>query len=661
MISGYQAGSDITLMNTLYLRPKRKDDGKYTDPVMNVLFKDNITGEKHIREIKNPTYRFYMANDDVHIEYAKFFIREDQVHPVEVPYANLEREIAKLTGNEEFYYDNVRSGNKYSNKALHTDPRIFRSDTDIQDHYRARFDELYSNSIKPITKAYLDIETKGYKIHQNKITGKKEFRRLLAGDFPEPGEAPINAVTYVSEKEKKIYTFLLRDPDNPQMVEFEKNVGPDMFNRFFSLLSHVVGGRMKMRKSGLDQYQIQFIFYDEDKEIDLIADLFNLINVTSPDFLLVWNMAFDIPYFIERIKKLGYDPKDIICDKSVRNKECEYFIDERNKNDFAERGDYANITSKVVYLDQMIQFASRRKGQSAFTSFALNYIGEKVARVKKLDYSDLTSDLMELEFLDYERFVFYNIIDTIVQKCIEDRVQDINYIFSKCLINDTRYQKGHRQTVYLTNRAGKFFKSLGFVIGNNQNKNNTPEKFGGGMVGAPDLINDYAKMIVNATPILCYNNLDDFDFKSLYPSLAREFNLAPNTQIGRLYIPEKVWAGENLHEDDSAFSLTREGLFMENLQSHDYLNMCHRWFNLANYETLIDEDMKEFFTTRMVTRQSVYDKIMNDGYHHPIIMKPNDERPLYHAPITMHPIYNNNIIDMTNEISQVLNNYKLGC
>ena len=92
---GYPEGSDLTLMNTIYIKPKKRDDGRYTAPIMNILYKDNNTGQKHIKEIKNPTYRFYVANENVYLDAPEFFISEDMVHPVEVPYDELEREIAK--------------------------------------------------------------------------------------------------------------------------------------------------------------------------------------------------------------------------------------------------------------------------------------------------------------------------------------------------------------------------------------------------------------------------------------------------------------------------------------------------------------------------------------------------------------------------------------
>ena len=45
----------------------------------------------------------------------------------------------------------------------------------------------------------------------------------------------------------------------------------------------------------------------------------------------------------------------------------EYFIDKMHGVDYELRGDYYKISSYTVYLDQLIHFASRRKGQVLFT------------------------------------------------------------------------------------------------------------------------------------------------------------------------------------------------------------------------------------------------------------------------------------------------------
>ena len=225
-------------------------------------------------------------------------------------------------------------------------------------------------------------------------------------------------------------------------------------------------------------------------------------------------MAFDIPYIIQRIKNLGGDPAEIICHPDFEHKMAEYYVDTFHQSDFEARGDFANISSYSVYMCQMIQFASRRKGQSAFSQFGLNYIGNAIAGVKKLDYSHITTNIGELPWKDYKTFVLYNIVDTIVQYVIEFVTGDIDYIAGKALMNNTRYAKAHRQTVYLFNRGCKEFAKDGFIICNNINKyKDKPEgKFAGAMVANPNKLLDIIK-----TRILTgrYNYQDDGGPKSI--------------------------------------------------------------------------------------------------------------------------------------------------
>ena len=82
-------------------------------------------------------------------------------------------------------------------------------------------------------------------------------------------------------------------------------------------------------------------------------------------------------------------------------------------------------------------------------------------------------------------------------------------------------------------------------------------------------------------------------FKSLYPSLMGEFNIAPNTQIGKIEIREKVYDGENAyHIEPEKYS--RGGEFIENLVTDNHIEFCHRWFKLANVEEMI-EDVDEYY------------------------------------------------------------------
>lgn len=118
---------------------------------------------------------------------------------------------------------------------------------------------------------------------------------------------------------------------------------------------------------------------------------------------------------------------------------------------------------------------------------------------------------MQLPYLDYKTFVFYNIMDTIVQLCIEHKVGDVDFVFGKALTTNTRYAKVHRQTTYLVNRAIKDFNDMGYVVGNNINKNNQKEGFAGAFVADPVNVSDKPKKKINSRAINICDNSDDFD------------------------------------------------------------------------------------------------------------------------------------------------------
>lgn len=578
MLKNFPAGADVTLLNNFYIYPKKDDStGKWDKGSMSLVYKDNITGRKYVEEIENPDYEFYFLKDEYSdLDYNELFIDKEKVDLVKAPFNDLLRVIAEKTNNMDYYKENIRLGNRAANRRLHTHPRVFASDNNIEDHYRFRFSNLYSNKTISLSKLYFDIEADTIN---------------MKGDFPEPGECPVNAVTMVDEANNKVYTLLLRNPNNPLIEEFERSLSPELFDELKSFVKEKCGGWKQEIRYGLDKLDYEILFYDE--EINLIIDLFNYINVTKPDFVLAWNMAFDIPYLIARIQVLGYNPEDIVCHKDFKHKVCKYIIDERNKNEMAERGDEARISSYSVYIDQMIQFASRRKGQGAFQSFSLDYIGGVVAKVKKLDYSHITTSIAELPYKDFKVFVFYNIMDTIVQKCVEVKVGDIDYIFNKCLMNNTRYSKGHRQTIYLVNRGLKEFFKDGYVLGNNCNKDNEKptEKFPGAFVADPIKLSDYPKQKIFGKAINILKNVDDFDYKSLYPSEMREFNIAPNTQIGKIIIEQQVRKNENPFNNKY---FTRAGYFLEDFHSGVFIEFAHRWLNLATYAEIHNEVAKYY-------------------------------------------------------------------
>ncbi|MDD3121910.1 MAG: DNA polymerase domain-containing protein [Candidatus Izemoplasmatales bacterium] len=617
MLTNYPQGSDLTVLNTVYHNMKKDDvTGKWKKDHITVVYKDNKTGKKGHEVIYNPEYTFYQRKEDP--GYNLFFTEEKDVTPITCRYTDIEKKIAELTNNMDFFYHNIDTGNRRANKQLHTLNTIVGSDIDIEDYYRFLFDLNYKNDACSITKAFFDIEVDTIN---------------MRGDFPEMGECPINAISFINEATNDLHVFLLRNKENPLIQEFEDSVNPELFKELQEFIIDTVGGNDKAKKFKADAFNFNFHFFDD--ELELIQNLFFLVNKLQPDFLLAWNMAFDMPYIIERLKVMGIDPADILSDPTFIEKYADYYVDERHRNDYEARGDFYNIASHTVYLDQLIHFASRRKNQSQFPNFRLDTAGSILAGVKKLDYSHITTQISKLPYLDYKTFVFYNIIDTVVQKCIEIKTGDVDYIFTKCLMNNTRYAKGHRQTYYLTNRAIKEFRKQGYIFGNNVNKYFAEKKeFEGAIVNNPKHNSDFAKYKQNGEVFDIAKNLDDYDYKSLYPSVARENNLAPNTIISKIIIPQKVHDKENLFYNKF---YDRGGDFTEDLMSQNYIEFSNRWLGLANVTEMI-EDLREYFEKdpffNMVDiddkNQNVYQPIMfvdKEKYKYsPIVYYNDDEK-----------------------------------
>lgn len=582
IIGKYPKGYPLSLLNTIYHYPRKDRNGKWQPGAIDLIIKDNNSGEKFLETIVDPMYEYYMLLDNVQIpNYTLEYAMKEDCKCIIVPYSQLQKDIAERLGKLNQFYENCRNGNRAANKTMcNYAPNILMSDMDIEDNIRFQFSHTYENNYTKPSKSYLDIEA-------DVINCK--------GDFVELGECPINAVSFIDDQSLVIHSFLLRNDKNPLIAKFEEETkNPMLHMRLKQFLINAVGGTEQAKKYKVDKMEVKFHFYDEKDEIVMLQHLFNYINNLKPDFVLAWNMAFDIPYIIQRIINLGYNPKDIMCHPDFKYKEVSYLIDERNQFNYEERNDFAKISSYSVYLDQMIHFASRRKGQSAIANYRLDYIGQITCGVKKLDYSHITKNLAELPYKDYETFVFYNIMDTIVQYCIEYKVNDINSAYNNVLLDNTRWSKIYRQTVYLKNRAAKSYYNYGMIIGNNVNQNTPKVSFPGAFVADPKLNSDYSKKRINGRPVSIYDNLDDFDYKALYPSITSEFNMSKTTLIGHVNIPDKVYEFENrFHRDDIKWK--REAQFMDDLQSHNWIEFFNRWFHFAGYEEMYD-DVIEYFT-----------------------------------------------------------------
>ena len=156
LLDGFPEGSDITVLNVYY---QQYDYQTKKEDYATIVFKDNVTKQKHVRVIKSPKYTYYIAKPEIQVEHNMQFIDKNLVDPVVCNYRDILFSIAQNTGNLDLYMDNIKSGNAKVNRMFYMHPRVFGADMDILNYIRMEFADTYKNTPCPVSIAFFDIET----------------------------------------------------------------------------------------------------------------------------------------------------------------------------------------------------------------------------------------------------------------------------------------------------------------------------------------------------------------------------------------------------------------------------------------------------------------------------------------------------------------------
>ena len=575
----------LMLCDVLYHRYRKGEND-----MIDIIYKDLETGNKYIESIESPNIEIYFTKQQfMDYDYTKVANPLNELDKCKCEYRNIPWAIAKHAGKK---YENalrhaMEVGDYRSLSKVHEYPYVFGSDIPIEIFYRTNWLLEYDNEDdKPISKMFMDIEVDG----------------IDCIGVPEGGNCPINAVSLVDGETKTSYEFLLNNPDNPQIQEFTDNVDSfidelhDMFDESYGTF--------------------KFEIYMYDDELKMIKDVFSLINMLKRDFMLIWNgFGFDIPYIIDRIKVLGETPENIMCHSDFKRKQC-YFKKDLINYKVANKSDCLKISSYTKYIDQMILYAATRKGQTELRSHALNYIARKELNDEKLNYDD-TANIKTLPYENYKLFVAYSIKDSLLQYGIETKAGDIDSLYLRSYLNCTDYDKVFKQTVLLKGRV--YYEALlqGYVLGNNINVfngENEQGSFVGALVGNPLLNSETGTKLFGKRNKFIYDNVMDFDYASLYPSIMIAFNIERNTMVGKLIIPDApirlydyIFEGSNDDEEvlESKYDAGRD--FLDNFLTGDVLSIGTKWFNLPSFEDLHYKLQKSYYK-QVISKEEKHEK-----------------------------------------------------
>jgi Kyanoviridae DNA polymerase len=364
-------------------------------------------------------------------------------------------------------------------------------------------------------------------------------------EFPKPDEAkyPINLMTVHLSKQGKCYTFGNRPYEGKENYKFIED------------------------------------------EVQMLEAFIDFINRARIQILTGWNIVgFDIPYFINRCKKLGIT-------KSI-SPIGKYWLNERS-------GEWT--IPGIAILDYMLFYKDLKFGQPKYASYALQSISMAELGEGKLELEGFINDAYKI---NWEKYVDYNIQDVI----LVDKL-DIKKKFIELSIN-----LAHKSLIPID----KVFSATAIIEGqmlidlHAENKVMNDKKEG---AFKEDLPGAYVESVSGY-----YEKFLMKDFEGLYPQQIIHFNISPETLV--LYPTDeqkKDLIRTPLSEEFGIWYKRKEGMIPKRLKK----NIIERnEFKVLkkNYEKEGNKELQNYYDTQQAIRKifnnSSYGVMGMEYYHY---------------------------------------------
>ena len=275
----------------------------------------------------------------------------------------------------------------------------------------------------------------------------------------------------------------------------------------------------------------QFKYINCKNEFDMLQYFFEKMLVSMP-CITGWNfLDYDWKYLVNRAKKLektvNYSSQPI----KIKLSECS----PTKKFEPVFGTSYEMPYHKLIY-DYMELYKKLDNSIKIKESNSLDFVSENILKLKKIkvvDKNEKPIDLMELYNTDFERFVYYNTIDSVLVQLIHNKMKYVEIIFgisavAKISAMDTFSVRGNGiGSLAITEGVlrERFRNMHNVVFLKDRNKKNNLaviESIEGGYVKEPHRgMNRW---------VACY------DFASLYPTAQRQFFISPENYIGDIDI-----------------------------------------------------------------------------------------------------------------------------
>lgn len=343
----------------------------------------------------NPEREFYVTREGIRKEHKQKRLFEDManVRTYKTTQANLSRDISRALG---------MTGYNPGLSKLSDSPYLYGTDVSIQALTKYKYMERWPDSVSPNSVAVLDIETDVFQDNEFMVSCSLTYKN--------------HAIVAIWEKFVEGYV--------------------DVEERVKELAWEYIPEAMRDRNIDLEVVLCK-------TSGECAQRCFERAHAWKPDFVLIWNINFDLKKIMKRCKLDGIDLDEMFSDPSVPpefrnhkyNEGPEFQITasgvKKNLAPF-ERWHYFSSPASFYIIDAMVVYYKLRVAAGKEGSYALDPVLERRLGIRKLKFKQadhIPEGLPWHEFMQTHfklEYLIYNLWDCISVEMLDEQEKDIS-------------------------------------------------------------------------------------------------------------------------------------------------------------------------------------------------------------------------------------------
>jgi len=488
-----------------------QDTNSGTDALV-ASVKDPRTGDTRLHIVRNPACQFWITKPALrNHKHKKECVPLSEVDMHVCQYKYLSESIEKALGDRKSYS---------KNRWVMRSPYVYGADIDPLIVMKLEYKEACKDSVDYFKVGAIDIEVS--------VLGDNQIILLSYADF----------------HTRTVYCAVLNTWAETTLEELELKAKEELA-RFREGLNDDA-----LRIWDEQPFKVVFELFEEER--DLLIWSFRNIHKCAPDFCGVWNIAYDIPYIMDRAVFRRISPEQLFCHPDVPNdlKFLEFKEDKSavHAGHITDRWHQVECPGYTRWYDPMCLYSRLRVTEAKLPFYTLDFVGNKIIGTGKMQFG-VNDTHHSMQANDKVGYCVYNTLDAIIpvlSNAVTDDVVSMTMLADTSLL--THFAS---QTVKLKAFFYEYCMKHGLVTGTAFGSQVQDTDVYLGNVGGA-VLNPLLMRVTGAT---CIKEVDistnlyklccDIDFASQYPSTTIAFNISKETKMATF-----LWIGNSPYNLD---------------------------------------------------------------------------------------------------------------